>query len=71
MRVTEGRSESREALACMKLFALVSLGVLTANASLGAQTTDSPLVAGSMFSTLGDQIVEQNQKPVRLACSTT
>jgi hypothetical protein len=57
----------------MKLFALVSLGVLTATASLSAQTTDSPQVAGSrlppgMFSTLGNQIVEQNQKSVRLAC---
>jgi endoglucanase len=57
----------------MRLFALVSLGVLTATASLSAQTKDSPHVAASllspgMFSTLGSQIVDQNQNPVRLAC---
>jgi endoglucanase len=50
----------------MKLFALVSLGVLTATASLSAQTPS--LLPAGMFSTLGNQLVDQNQNPVRLAC---
>jgi hypothetical protein len=58
----------------MKVPYLLCVGMLAAaTATVNIQAQNPPALAGStlpagMFSTLGIQIVDQNQNPVRLAC---